>query len=192
MRRTIGLIVAVSVLVTAAVSAQQAALPFGNLVSAAGEQIADQCVRLLDAPPSPNELLEREAEMSRAVFCDCMPPAIAGLAGARAPETPIGTEEFGALVLHEFDVCGAKAVRETTRRDCAKFTPPNAPPTYCMCFAEAVDRLTDEQIIADSIEARDNLEQRREARRNATPEAPLLEGLMSRIDRECRLQTPAQ
>jgi len=185
MSRPLGLIVLASVLVTICATAQQAAVSYGNLVAAAGEQIANQCVRLLDEPPAANELAERAAEMSKTVFCDCMPPAIANLGRTRAPGTLIGTEEFGALVLHEFDVCGAQAVRETTRRDCAKFTPPNAPPTYCACFSAAVDALTDEEIVSDSIASRDNLEQRRDARSNSTPEPPLYDGLMARIDRQC-------
>ena len=185
MSRPLGLVVLVSVLETVCATAQQTALSYGNLVAAAGEQIANQCVRLLDEPPAANELAERAAEMSKTVFCDCMPPAIANLGRARTPDALIGTEEFGALVLHEFDVCGAQAVRETTHRDCAKFTPPNAPPTYCACFAAAVDALTDEQIVSDSIASRDNLEQRRDARNNSTPEPALYDGLMSRIDRQC-------
>lgn len=192
MSRILGACLLIGTLGAGPASAQQVDLPFADLVAAAAEQVANQCERLLDTPASPNEILERETEMSRAVFCDCMPPALDDLGRAREPQSLISSEEFGALVLHEFDVCGARAVRETTRRACAKFTPANAPPTYCMCFAAAVDSLTDEQIIADSIAARDNLEQRREARRNSTPEAPLLEGLMNRIDRECRLQTKAQ
>jgi len=192
MRRILGLSLLIGALGTASAAAQQPALPFGDLVTAAGEQIADQCVRLLDAPRSTNELAERAAEMSKAVFCDCMPPAIVSLGRARAPNELITSDEFGALVLREFDVCGARAVRETTRRDCAKFTPPNAPPTYCACFSAAVDKLTDEQIIEDSIASRDNLEQRRDARSNSTPEPPLFEGLMARIDRQCRLPAPAQ
>jgi hypothetical protein len=185
MSRPLGLIVLVSVLETVCATAQQTAVSYGNLVAAAGEQIANQCVRLLDEPPATNELAERAAEMSKTVFCDCMPPAIANLGRVRAPDTLIGTEEFGALVLHEFDVCGAQAVRETSRRDCAKFTPPNAPPTYCACFSAAVDALTDEQIVSDSIASRDNLEQRRDARSNSTPEPALYDGLMARIDRQC-------
>jgi hypothetical protein len=190
MGRVLGLSLLVGVLGAAAATAQQPALPFGDLVSAAGEQIADQCVRLLDAKPSTNELAERAAEMSKAVFCDCMPPAVAGLGRARAPDALIASDEFGALVLREFDVCSARAVRETTRRDCAKFTPPNAPPSYCTCFAAAVDALTDEQIVSDSIASRDNLEQRRDARGNAAPEPPLYESLMARIDRQCLVSPP--
>ena len=75
MSRTLELIVLVSALGTVSANAQQAALPYGNLVAAAGEQIANQCVRLLDAPPSNNELAERAAEMSKTVCCDCMPAA---------------------------------------------------------------------------------------------------------------------
>jgi hypothetical protein len=188
MGRMLGLGVVVSVLGAVSATAQQADLPFGNLVAAAGEQIANQCVRLLDAPPSDNELAERAAEMSKAVFCDCMPPAIADLGRARSPDTLIDGEEFGALVLREFDVCGARAVRETTRRDCAKFTPANAPPTYCACFSAAVDALSDEEIVADSIASRDNLEQRADARRNRTPEPALQLTLLARIDKQCLQQ----
>jgi hypothetical protein len=192
MGRMLGLSVLIGALVTASATAQQAGVPFGDLVAAAAEQVADQCRRLLDAPASPNELVERETEMSRAVFCDCMPPAIDELGRTRRAEAPIVAEEFGALVMHEFDVCGAQAVRETTRRDCASFTPPNAPATYCACFSAAVDGLTDEEIIEDSIAARDNLEQRRDARRNSTPEAPLFESLLVRIDRQCRVPPRAE
>jgi len=185
MSRTFGLIVLVSTLGSVSVAAQQLDLPYGNLVAAAGEQIANQCVRLLDAPRSDNELAERAAEMSKAVFCDCMPPAIEGLGRARAPDALIGGDEFGALVLREFDVCGARAVRETTRRDCAKFTPANAPPTYCTCFSAAVDALSDEEIVSDSIASRDNLEQRADARRNNTEEPALQLTLLARIDDQC-------
>jgi len=191
MGRMLGLIVLVSALGTVSAAAQQADLPYGDLVAAAGEQIADQCVRLLDAPASTNELAQRAAEMSKAVFCDCMPPAIADLGRARSPTALIDGDEFGALVLREFDVCGARAVRETTRRDCAKFTPANAPPTYCECFSAAVDALSDEEIVADSIASRDNLEQRADARRNQTPEPALQLTLLARIDNEC-LQPPAR
>jgi hypothetical protein len=190
MSRPLGLIVLVSAFGTGSAAAQQAALPYGDLVAAAGEQIANQCVRLLDAPASTNELTERAAEMSKAVFCDCMPPAIADLGRARAPTALIDGDEFGALVLREFDVCGARAVRETTRRDCAKFTPANAPPTYCACFSAAVDALSDEEIVSDSIASRDNLEQRADARRNQTPEPALQLTLLARIDNECLQPKP--
>lgn len=190
MSRTLGLIVLVSALGTASAAAQQVDLPYGSLVAAAGEQIANQCVRLLDAPPSNNELAERAAEMSKTVFCDCMPPAIEGLGRARAPDALIDGDEFGALVLREFDVCGARAVRDTTRRDCAKFTPANAPPTYCTCFSAAVDALSDEELVADSIASRDNLEQRADARRNQAPEPPLQLTLLARIDNECLQPQP--
>ena len=192
MRRIFATILLSNALGAVHAPAQQTELPFGDLVVAAAEQVADQCERLLDLPASANELVERETEMSRAVFCDCMPPAIDGLRGTRAAETPIAATEFGALVMREFDVCGAQAVRDTTRRDCAKFTPPNAPPTYCSCFSAAVDDLTDEAIIEDSIASRDNLEQRRDARANATPEPPLFEGLLVRIDRQCRVPPPPE
>jgi hypothetical protein len=192
MGRILGVGLLVGALGTASATAQQPPLPFGDLVTAAGEQIAEQCVRLLDAPPATNELAERAAEMSKAVFCDCMPPAIVGLGRSRASDSLIASDEFGALVLREFDVCGAHAVRETTRRDCAKFTPPNAPPTYCTCFSAAVDALTDEQIVSDSIASRDNLEQRRDARGNSAPEPPLYESLMVRIDRQCLASPPPE
>ena len=42
-----------------------------------------------------------------------------------------------------------------------------------------------------SIASRDNLEQRREARRNSTAEPPLYESLLARIDRQCRVPAPA-
>jgi hypothetical protein len=192
MGRMVRLIVISTALGTVSAVAQQPSLPFGDLVAAAGEQVADQCALLLDAPPSTSELAERQAEMSKAVFCDCMPPAIEALRRARAPDTLIASDEFGMLVLQEFDACGARSVRETTRRDCAKFTPPNAPPTYCTCFSAAVDALSDVEIVEDSIASRDNLEQRVIARRNSTPEPPLYEGLLARIDRQCRVPTPAR
>lgn len=187
MRRILELVLPLTALGTVPVMAQQTDLPFGDLVAAAAEQVADQCERLLDLPTSANELMERETEMSRAVFCDCMPPALDGLGRTRSPSTLVRGDEFGALVMREFDVCGAQAVRNTTRRDCAKFTPLNAPPSYCSCFSAAVDDLTDEEIIEDSIASRDNLEQRRDARRNSTPEPPLFESLLVRIDRQCRI-----
>jgi hypothetical protein len=190
MSRTLPLIVLVGALGTASAAAQQTDLLYGDLVAAAGEQIANQCERLLDAPASGNELAERAAEMSKTVFCDCMPPAIADLGRARAPTALIDGDEFGALVMREFDVCGARAVRETTRRDCAKFTPANAPPTYCACFTAAVDALSDEEIVADSIASRDNLEQRANARRNQTPEPPLQLTLLARIDNQCLQPKP--
>ena len=192
MGRILGLILLIGALGTAPATAQEPDLPFGDLVTAAAAQVADQCQRLLDVPASANELMERETEMSRAVFCDCMPPALNELGRVRRPDTLIRAEAFGALVMHEFDVCGAQAVRDTTRRDCAKFTPLNAPPSYCSCFSAAVDDLTDEEIIEDSIASRDNLERRRDARRDSTPEPPLFEGLMTRIDRQCRLPALAQ
>jgi hypothetical protein len=193
MRRIHGLVVLSSALVAYCATAQQAGLRFGDLVAEAGAQIASQCEQLLDAPaPAGSDLAERAAEMSKTVFCDCMPPAIEELARSRAANASIASEEFGALVLHEFDVCGARAVRETTRLDCAKFTPANAPPTYCTCFSAAVDALSDAEIVEDSIASRDNLEERRDARRNSTPEPPLYEGLLVRIDRQCRAQPPTQ
>jgi hypothetical protein len=190
MGRMLGLSFLIGMLGTVSAVAQQPALPWGDLVTAAGEQIADQCVRLLDEKPATNELAQRAEEMSKAVFCDCMPPAIVALGRSRAVDALVASDEFGALVLREFDVCAARAVRETSRRDCAKFTPPNAPPTYCSCFAAAVDALTDEQIVDDSIASRDNLEQRRDARGNSAPEPPLYDSLMARIDRQCLVPPP--
>lgn len=192
MGRILGLIVFGGALAAGSATAQRAELPFGDLVSAAAEQVANECERLLDAPPSTSELVERETEMSKTIFCDCMPPALQDLGRARGAETVIAGEQFSVLVLKEFDVCGARAVRETARRDCAKFTPANAPATYCSCFAAAVDGLTDDQIVADAIAARDNLEQRRDARRNSTPEPRLFEGVLVRIDRQCRLPGATQ
>jgi hypothetical protein len=189
--RRVGLLLAIAVGVGSA-AAQQVDLPLAALVSEAGEQLANECVRLLDEPEPTSELAQRAAEMSKAVFCDCMPPALEGLKTGRAPDAVIGSDEFGALVLREFDTCGARVVRETSRRDCAKFTPPNAPPTYCECFASAVDALTDSEIVADSIASRDNLEQRADARRTGAPEPPLAETLLARIDRQCRASPPAQ
>jgi len=191
MRGMLGPILLLSSLASTYATAQQTDLPLAVLVNTAGKQIATQCVQLLNEPAPTNELAQRAAEMSKTVFCDCMPPAIENLKSA-APDALIGSEEFGALVLREFDTCGARAVRETARRDCAKFTPPNAPSTYCECFANAVDALSDEEIVADSIASRDNLEQRRDARRDSTPEPPLAETLLPRIDRQCRVATPAQ
>jgi len=192
MRRILGPILLLSSLGSMSLAAQQAALPLADLVAEAGAQVASQCVRLLDEPPSTSELAQRAAEMSKTVFCDCMPPALENLKGARAPATTIGADEFRALILQEFDTCGARAVRETTRRDCAKFMPPDAPPTYCECFTNAVDTLTDKEIVDDSIASGINLEQRRDARRNAAPEPPLGETLLARIDRRCRTAAPAQ
>src|SRR5262245_31457062 len=99
MGRMLGLGLVVSVLGAVSATGQQADLPYGDLVAAAGEQIANQCVRLLDTPSSANELAERAAEMSKTVFCDCMPPAIEGLGRARAANALIDSGEFGALVL---------------------------------------------------------------------------------------------
>jgi hypothetical protein len=190
MRRRLGPVVLISTIWAVPSPAQEADLPFGDLVAAAAEEVANQCERLLDVPPSANELMERETEMSRAVFCDCMPPALDGLGRTRSSNALVRGDEFGALVMREFDVCGAQAVRDTTRRDCAKFAPPNAPPSYCACFSAAVDELTDEEIIEDSIASRDNLEQRRSARDNSLPEPPLFESVLVRIDRQCRI-TPS-
>ena len=59
MSRPLGLIVLVSVLETVCATAQQTAVSYGNLVAAAGEQIANQCVRLLDEPPRTSSLSAR-------------------------------------------------------------------------------------------------------------------------------------
>jgi hypothetical protein len=192
MRRTAGLIGLIAVAATASTPAQQGEVPFGDLVTIASQQMGVECERTLGLRPFPNELAEREAEMSAAVFCDCMPPAMEALGRARGSQTLITSEEFGALVMREFDICGARTVREYTRRDCEKFTPPNAPPTYCACFSTAVDSLTNEQIVEDSLASRDNLEQRVVARRNSTPEPPLYEGLLARIDKQCQQPPAAQ
>jgi hypothetical protein len=172
--------------------AQQDELPLRDLLATATGRMALECERLLEPQSFSSELAEREAQMSAAVYCDCMPLALEGLGRARGSQSFITGAEFAALVLGEFDVCGARAVRDSARRDCAKFIPPNAPPMYCECFSAAVDGLTDEQIVEDSIASRDNLEQRVTARRNSTPEAPLYESLLARIDKQCRVPSPAQ
>jgi hypothetical protein len=191
MRRTPGLTGLIGALAAFSSLAQPAEVAFGDLVAAAGEQMAVECELWLNLQPLPNELANREAEMSAAMFCDCMPPALQALGRDRGAETLITGEEFGALVLREFDICGARTVRDTTRRDCAKFTPPNAPPTYCACFSTAVDGLTDTEIVEDSLASRDNLEQRAAARRDSIPEPPLREGLLARIDMQCKRPPPA-
>jgi hypothetical protein len=190
--RTPRLIGLIATFAAAPAAGQPIELPFGNLIATASEQVALECERLLEPQSFVSELAEREAEMSKTVYCDCMPPALQTLGRARDSQTLITGDEFRALVLREFDGCGARTVRESTRRDCAKFTPPSAPPTYCACFSAAVDALTDEQIVADSIASRDNLEQRVIARRNSTPEPPLYESRLARIDRECRLRLLAE
>lgn len=192
MRRTVGAIAFIAAAATLSAAGQQEELPFGELVAIAGEQIAVECERLRRPLPAGSELAQRDAQMGAAVFCDCMPPALAALERARSPQARISGEDFSALVLREFDVCGARAVRDASRSGCEKFTPLGAPPTYCACFAAAIDGLTDEQIVADSIAARDNLEQRADARRNGTPEPPLEPGLLARIDRECLLPPRSQ
>jgi|SRR5688572_8308659 hypothetical protein len=192
MRRTPPLTGFIGALAAFSSLAQPAKVPLGDLVAAANEQMAVECEVWLNMQSLPNELANREAEMSAAVFCDCMPPALQALGRDRGSATLITGEEFGALVLREFDVCGARTVRDTTRRDCAKFTPPGAPPTYCACFSTAVDGLSDAEIVEDSLASRDNLEQRAAARRNSTAEPPLREGVLARIDTQCRQQPPAQ
>jgi hypothetical protein len=188
MRRTCPLLGLLALIPVASTYGQETiAVPFGDLIAATSEQIAMDCERMLNLRASTTELAEREAEMSATVLCDCMPTALAALGRTRGPQTLISGAEFTALLLPEFDRCGAQTVRETTRRDCAKFTPPNAPPTYCTCFSDAVDALSDEEIVEDSIASRDNLEQRVLARRNSTPEPPLREGLLGQIDRQCRI-----
>jgi hypothetical protein len=115
-----------------------------------------------------SESAQREAGMSAAVFCDCMPPALTALGEARGLQTLMTGQEFGALVLREFDVCATRTVCESARRSCPQFAPPTAPPQYCECFAAAVDALTNEEIVADSIASRQNLEQRLAARRSVS------------------------
>jgi hypothetical protein len=190
MRHTLGPIGLIAVTATMCAQAQQVEVPLGELLATASEQMVLECERLLSFGPLPSESAQREAEMSAAVLCDCMPPALEALGQARGLQTLMSGEEFGALVLNEFDVCATRAVRESTRRSCAQFAPPAAPPMYCECFTTAVDALTDEQIVADSIASRQNLEQRAAARRNSTPEPPLYEGLVARIDKQC--QQPAR
>ena len=193
MRRTHPLIGLVALIPTASMSGQETIpVPFGDLIAAASEQMATGCARMLDSQASATELAKREAEMGAAVLCDCMPPAVEALGRTRGPQTLVSGTEFAALLLPEFDRCGAQAVRDTARRDCARLTPPNAPPTYCTCFTSAVDALTDEEIVEDSIASRDNLEQRVEARRNSTPELPLYDTLLARIDRQCRVPAKAE
>jgi hypothetical protein len=192
MRRTLALIGLIAVCRVVSAPAQPAELPLADLLAAASEQMAVECVRLLQPQSFPSELAEREAQMSAAVYCDCMPPALEALGRAQGSQSSISGEEFGALVLRAFDACGAQAVRDSARRDCAKLAPPNAPPMYCACFAAAVDGLTDDQIVEDSIASRDNLEQRATARRNSTPEAPLYESLLARIDEQCRVPPAAR
>jgi hypothetical protein len=193
MRRTRLLIGLIAFIPIASVSGQETTpVPFGDLIAAASEQMATDCERMLDAQASATELAKREAEMGAAVLCDCMPLAVEALGRTRGPQTLVSGAEFAALLLPELDRCGAQAVRDTARRDCAKLTPPNAPPTYCTCFTSAVDALTDEEIVDDSIASRDNLEQRVQARRNSTPELPLYDTLLARIDRQCRLAPPTR
>jgi hypothetical protein len=182
----IGLIGLIALFRPASAPAQQDELPLRDLLAAASGQLALECERLLQPQSFSSELAERESQMSAAVYCDCMPLALEALGRARGSQSFITGTEFGALVLGEFDVCGARAVRDSARRDCPKFVPPNAPPMYCDCFSAAVDGLTNEQIVEDSIASRDNLEQRVMARRNSEPEAPLYESLLARIDTQCR------
>jgi hypothetical protein len=192
MQRNAVLIGLMAMAATVSAAAQQEGLPFGDLVSMANEQMRAECERLLQPPPAASELAKRDAAMGATVFCDCMPPALAALERDRGPQTRISGEDFSTLVMREFDICGARAVRDVSRRDCAKFTPLGAPPTYCACFTAAIDGLTDEQIVSDSIAARENLEQRADARRSGTPEPPLELGVVARIDRECLLPARVQ
>ena len=192
MRATIGLISLIGVVAALSAPAQQTQAPFGDFVAMASQQMGIECGRMRRPQVFANELAEREAEMGAAVFCDCMPTALAALGRARDPQTLIASEDFGPLVMREFDICGAQTVRVSARRDCAKLTPPGAPSTYCACFVGAIDGLTDEQIVADSIASRDNLEQRADARRNGAAEPPLQQGLLARIDQECQRPPPAQ
>ena len=190
MRRTLGLISLIAVAAALSAPAQQTQAPFGDFIAMASQQMGIECERMRRPQPSANELAERDAEMGAAVFCDCMPTALAALGSARGPQTLISSDEFGPLVMREFDICGAQTVRASARRDCAKLTPPGAPSTYCACFVAAIDALTDEQIVADSIASRDNLEQRADARRNGTAEPPLQQGLLARLDEECQRPRP--
>jgi hypothetical protein len=192
MQRNRFMLALIALTATVSTAAQQQGLPLGELVAMANEQMQTECERLLRPRPSASELAQRDARMGAAVFCDCMPPALAGLERDRTPQALVSGDDFSALVLREFDICGARAVREVSRRDCEKFTPLGAPPTYCACFVAAIDGLTDEQIVADSIAARDNLEQRADARRSGAPEPPLQLGLLARIDRECLLPPRSQ
>jgi hypothetical protein len=192
MRRKLGLAGFVAVIPAAFAAGQQDQLLFGDLIATATEQMAMECERTLTPRPGASELAQREAEMSAAVLCDCMPPALEALGRTRSPQALISGAEFGALVLHEFDACGARTVRDTSRRDCAKLAPPGAPPTYCTCFSSAVDALTDEEIVEDSLASRDNLEQRLAARRTSIPEPPLYDNQLARIDRQCRVPPKAE
>lgn len=191
MRHALGAIALVAVAAALSTAAQQEELSFSTLVAMASEQMDVECERMLRPQPSSSELAQRDAQMSAAIFCDCMPPALAALERARGPQAVITGNDFRALVMREFDVCGARAVRDVSRRDCNKFTPLGAPPTYCTCFVAAIDGLTDEEIVADSVAARQNLEQRADARRSGTPEPPLQPGALARIDRDCLLPPPA-
>ncbi len=188
MRRALGLIGLIAVVPALSAPAQQAQL--GEFVAMASQQMGIECERMRRPQAFANDLAEREAEMGAAVFCDCMPTALATLGRARGSQTLITSEEFGPLVMREFDICGAQTVRASARRDCAKLTPSGAPSTYCACFVAAVDGLTDEQIVEDSIASRDNLEQRADARRNGTAEPPLQQGLLARIDEKCQQPPP--
>jgi hypothetical protein len=192
MQRNPVLIGLVAIAATVSTAAQQEGLPVGELVAMANQQMEAECERLQQPRPSASELAKRDAAMGATVFCDCMPPALAALERDRSSQARISGDDFSALLLREFDICGARAVREVSRRDCAKFTPLGAPPTYCSCFAAAIDGLTDEQIVSDSIAARENLEQRADARRSGTPEPPLQLGIIARIDRECLLPPRSQ
>jgi hypothetical protein len=192
MRHTLGPIGLIAVAATVCAQGQQVELPLGDLVATANGQMVLECERLLSLRPLPSESAQREAEMGATVFCDCMPPALTALGQARGLQTLMSGAEFGALVLREFDGCATRTVRESTRRSCPQFAPPAAPPMYCECFTAAVDELTDDEIVEDSIASRENLEQRVAARRNSTPEPPLYQGLLARIDERCRLAAPTR
>jgi hypothetical protein len=190
--RSLAALLGVAAVAAVTCAAAQEQAPFADLLAAANQQVSTECERALDTRNTSSALVEREARMNAAVFCDCMPPALAELGRGRAASTLVSADEFGALVLREFDACGARAVRDTSRQDCAALAPADAPPTYCECFAAGVDELTDEQIVSDSIAVRDNLTRRAEARRRGTVEPPLQQGLLASIDERCRRPEPTQ
>src|SRR5688572_8580918 len=94
-------------------------------------------------------------------------------------------DEIATLVGRQFDLCGAKTVRDTAKRDCPRFAPADAPPTFCRCITAALDALTDEQIVEDSIAARRNFDERVAALRESRPQPPKYESLMDPIERTC-------